>query len=172
MAEILQPPVLTAMPQRRFAGLVRRYSMQARGQIPGQWSDYNEAGVRVPGAVPDGYYGVAFNHAGDIGSFDYLCGQEVSETAALPAGFGAVAISGTYARFVTLGHISTMNAVWDEVFGIWLKRPAYLHRPGPPVEHYPPEFNGMTGEGGFEIWVPVQGRDGPFPTIQSGLCSS
>ena len=156
MVNLLQPPVVTVIPQRRLAGPVRRYSMATRSQIPGQWADYNAAGVRVTGARPGDYYGVVFNYSGDIAAFDYLCGQDVTATAILPHGFGEVLVSGAYARFATLGHISTMNAVWAEVYGHWLQRPEYRHRPGPPVEYYPPAFDGMTGEGGFEVWVAVE----------------
>jgi predicted transcriptional regulator YdeE len=48
-----------------------------------------------------------------------------------------------------------MQAAWAEIYDDWLKRPEFPPRPGPSVEYYPPQFNGMTGEGGFEIWVPV-----------------
>ena len=86
-----------------------------------------------------------------------MCGQEVSAGAALPAGFGSTTIVGAYARFVTNGHISTMSAAWGEIFGDWLTRPQFRPRPGPSVEYYPPEFDGMSGEGGYEIWVAVEG---------------
>ncbi len=92
-----------------------------------------------------------------MGNFDYLCGQEVPAGAPLPAGFKAVTISGPYARFATQGHISTINAVWGEIYEKWLSQPDFRPRPGPSVEYYPPQFSGVTGNGGFELWVPIEG---------------
>ena len=152
----LNPPVIETMPNRRFAGLVKTYTMQTRSAIPAQWVAYNEACSQVGGAVLAGYFGVVFNFSEDDGTFDYMCGQEVPAGATLPADFAIVSIAGRYARFVTKGHISTMNAVWEEVYGNWLTRPDLAPRPGPSVEYYPPEFDGMSGEGGFEVWIAVQ----------------
>ncbi len=156
MPNQLSEPKVDVMPSRRFAGPVRRYDMQSRAAIPQQWVAYNDDGTRVAGAVPGDYYGVVFNYNDDAGSFDYLCGQDVPAGAALPAGFADVTISGAYARFATKGHISTMTAVWQEIYGDWLSRPDFRARKGPSVEYYPPEFDGFSGEGGFEIWIPVQ----------------
>ena len=155
MTGLLHAPKIEAMPTRRFAGVVQRCDMQSRAQIPGQWQDYNSTGTRVAGAVPGDYYGVVFNHSDDRGQFDYLCGQEVPAGAGLPQGFGEVAIAGRYARFATMAHISAMQAVWGEVYGQWLSRPDFHGRPGPSVEYYPPAFDGMTGDGGYEVWVPI-----------------
>jgi AraC family transcriptional regulator len=152
----LTAPKIEVFAQRRFAGPVRRYNMTNRSAIPAQWADYNNVGTRVVGAVPDNYYGLCFNFSEEEGSFDYMCGQEVPARAALPGGFSATTLQGRYARFDTKGHISTMSAVWAEVFGTWLQQPGLRPRPGPSVEYYPPEFNGMTGDGGFEIWVAVE----------------
>ena len=155
MTNLLTEPRIEPMPTRRFAGKVQRYDMQSRLQIPAQWATYNADVNGVPGAIPGDYYGVVFNFSGDMNEFDYLCGQEVAEGAMLPEGFGSVTISGPYARFATKAHISSMNAVWGEVYGNWLNRPGFRARPGPSVEYYPPAFDGMTGEGGFEVWVPI-----------------
>jgi AraC family transcriptional regulator len=157
MTSKLAPPRIDTMPTRRFAGPVRRYTMQTRSDIPAQWVAYNEADIRVTGAVPDDYYGLCFKFSEEEGSFDYMCGQEVPAGAALPAGFGSVTLSGRYARFATKGHISTMTLVWEEIYGHWLGQADLKPRPGPSVEYYPPAFDGMTGNGGFEIWIAVEG---------------
>lgn len=154
MPNLFAAPKIEVMPPRHFAGLTRRYDMQTRSAIPAQWADYNTAGVVLPHAIPDAWYGLCYNFGPDM-SFDYLSGQEVSAVADLPPGFAAVTIAGTYARFATKGHISTMQAALGEIYGDWLKRPDYQPRPGPSVEYYPLEFDGMTGDGGYEIWVPV-----------------
>ena len=156
MAPILTTPRSVTLPIRHFAGPVHRYDMQTRAAIPAQWDAYNADDIRLAGAMPDDYYGLVFNYSEDGGTFEYLCGQEVPAGTSLPPGFGAVAISGTYAMFATTGHISTMGAAWGEVYGDWLTRPDFRPRPGPSVEYYPLAFDGMTGEGGYEIWVAIQ----------------
>lgn len=152
MPEFLSSPKIEMMPSRRFAGPVQRYDMQTRAQIPAQWAAFNADGTHGPGE----YYGVVFNFSEDAGTFDYLCGQEVSTTGPLPAGCKSVTVNGPYARFVTKGHISTMSAVWNEVYSHWMTRPEYRPRPAPSVEYYPPAFDGATGAGGFEVWLPIE----------------
>ena len=153
----LNPPLIHTFPTRCFAGPVQRYTMQTRSAIPAQWAAYNHDGPRVKGAVQGAYYGLVYNYGAEGGSFDYMCGQEVPAGASLPAGFAMATISGRYACFATKGHISTMPAVWQEVYANWLSRPDLAQRQGPSVEYYPPEFDGMTGEGGFEVWIAVAG---------------
>lgn len=149
-------PKVEVMPERHFAGLTRRYDEQTRVQIPAQWGELMAAGP-LPDAVPDAWYGVCYNF-GEGMSFDYLCGQEVTTLAGLPGVFAAVTVpSGAFARFATTAHISRMQEGWEEIYGDWLKQPAYPWRPGAAIEFYPPEFNGETGEGGWEIWMPVVG---------------
>ena len=156
----LDPPKIEAMPERHFAGLMRRYDMQTRSAIPGQWRDYNQSEPLLKNVIPNAWYGVCYNFGADM-SFDYLSGMEVTDPAGLPQGVASVTIpAGAYARFATKGHISTMPAIWGEIFQDWLKRPDYRPRPGPSVEYYPPEFDGMTGDGGFEIWVPIEAQQG------------
>jgi AraC family transcriptional regulator len=150
----LAPPVIEEMPERRILGPLRRYDMQTRQGIPGQWADYNMADVKAEGAVPDCWYGVCANF-GEGGTFDYLCGQEVPN-GAVPAGWSALTLpAGRWARFVEAGHISLMQDVWGEIYREWMGRPGLTPRDAPSVEVYPLAFNGATGEGGFEIWMPV-----------------
>lgn len=145
MALILAAPDLETFDPRYFDGLVRSHTMETRDRIPAQWMDYNAAAENRPGD----YFGVVFNFDRVAGTFDYLCGQEV-ETG------GLVSIAGLHARFATEGHITTIHAVWDEIYGYWLAQPEYRPAPGPAVEYYPPEFDGKTGLGGYEIWVPLE----------------
>ena len=152
----LNAPQIETFATRRFAGPVQTYTMQTRSTIPAQWVAYNDDGTRVAAAMPETYYGLCYDYAEDEGSFAYMCGQEVPAGAEIPQGFAVTTIAGRYARFATTGHISTMNAVWEEVYANWLTRPGLKPRPGASVEYYPPEFDGLTGEGGFEVWIAVE----------------
>lgn len=157
MATTLAPPTVKTLAPRRLAGPVVRYDMQTRAGIPAQWAAYNDADVRAPSPSPEDYFGVVFNYDDEAGTFDYLCGQEVPMGARLPAGFAEVTISGVYACFASSGHISTMGDAWSEIYTDWLARPELRPRSAASVEYYPPAFNGETGEGGFELWLPIEG---------------
>lgn len=158
MTLIFDAPRIETFPTRHLAGPVRRYSMQTRAAIPAQWVAYNTEGERAPSLSPEDYYGLAFGFSEATGEFDYLCGQEVAADVPLPEGFARVATpAGRWARFVTRGHVSTMQSAWGEVYNHWMGQPGCLPRKGPSVEYYPPAFNGMTGHGGYELWVPVEG---------------
>lgn len=158
MSLIFSGPEFESFAARHFAGPVARYTMETRGDIPAQWAAYNTDGLRVPSLSPQDYYGIAFGFSPETGAFDYLCGQEVAADTTLPTGFGRVTLpAGRWARFATRGHISTMQAAWGEVYNHWTGGPGCAPRPGPSVEYYPPTFNGMTGHGGYELWVPVAG---------------
>lgn len=148
----LKAPKLQAMPQKIIAGPSMGYDMQTRVNIPAQWAAYNAAGVGAEGAVPDAWYGVVYNFG--EGTMEYLCGQEVRSARGQPKGFSTVVVpAGTYARFRSEGHISTMGDAWNEIYEYWLAKPEYRPRPGPTLEFYPLEFDGRTGNGGYEIWI-------------------
>lgn len=149
-------PLMDAMPDRVFAGPVRRYDIQTRGQIPAQWDAYNYAYQRASSPSPDDYYGLVFNHDAATGCFDYMCGQVLLPDVVLPDGFRTLSVPiGNWARFVTKDHIATMNSAWAEVMGHWLGQPGCIPRDGPSIEYYSPAFDGATGRGGYEIWLPV-----------------
>ena len=155
---IFSAPQLQSMPDRHFAGPARSYDMTTRSQIPAQWQDYNRPGPRPESLDPAAYYGLSFNVAPDMSRFDYLCGQEVSAAVVLPEGVQRVtAPGGLWARFATKGHISTMQSAIEELYGHWARQPGLSPRAAPSIEYYPPQFDGMSGNGGYELWLPVNG---------------
>lgn len=158
MDRILTAPKIEQMKSMHFAGPVVCYDMETRGRIPAQWEAYNVTGVRAPALEPQRYYGTIANVSETGETFDYLCGQQVLAATHLPAGFQRFTLpAGSWARFATKGHISTMSAVWSEVINHWMTQPDYRPRKGASVEYYPPEFDGVTGNGGFEVWLPIEG---------------
>ena len=143
---------------RSIAGPSQRYDLQTRARIPAQWAVYNETELRAPSPTPVDCYGIAYGFAPATGDFDYLCGQELTPGAAVPEGFAKIALpAGRWARFVSKGHITTVQAAWGEVYNHWASQPGCGPRTGPRVEYYPPAFDGMTGNGGYELWIPVEG---------------
>ena len=149
-------PKIEHLPARSFCGPVARYDMTTRSAIPAQWQAYNDADLRAPSPAPEEYFGIVFNFDAAKGSFDYMCGQELTKGATLPEGFKVLQVpAGPWAKFITQDHISTMQNAWGEVMGHWLGQPGCIPREGPTMEFYPPEFDGETGTGGYQIWMPV-----------------
>jgi AraC family transcriptional regulator len=156
MPKTMNPPVIETMPDRLFVGPSKSYDMQTRTAIPAQWAAYNEADQMPEHVIPDNWYGLCYDFA-DEGQFSYLCGMEVTKRGALPPGQTLVTLpAGRYARFASKRHISQMGDIWGEIYSEWLGTDGLTARPGPSVEYYPLEFDGRTGEGGFEIWIAVE----------------
>lgn len=145
-------PQVVTMPARSIIGPKVHYTPATRDQIPQQWASYN-ASPECPDPGPGGSFGVCIE-AGEDG-FDYLCGVEAGK-APLAAGWSEVSIpSGRWARFVTTAHISDMMGLWGEIYRDWIGRPGYEKRRGAQIEFYPQAFDGRTGLGGYEVWIPV-----------------
>jgi AraC family transcriptional regulator len=155
MPKTMNPPVIETMPDRLFVGPSKRYDMQTRSAIPAQWAAYNEADQVPEHVIPDNWYGLCYDFA-DEGEFSYLCGMEVTKRGSVPSGQTLVTLpAGRYARFASKRHISQMGDIWGEIYAEWLGTEGLTARPGASVEYYPLEFDGRTGEGGFEIWIAV-----------------
>jgi len=149
-------PERMEMETRRIAGRNARYVMGQVQGIPAQWAAYNAEGQSGAEVVPEAWYGLCHDVQGE--RFGYLCGMELAPGGKAAPGQVVVTLpGGAWARFRVADGIDQMQAVWAEVFGHWLKQPDWRSRPGPSVEYYPPAFNGETGQGGYEIWVPIEG---------------
>lgn len=53
-------------------------------------------------------------------------------------------------------HISSLNETYKSIFGQWLPGSGYEMADAPLFERYAPSFDGRSGMGGLEIWVPVE----------------
>ena len=154
--DTFKPARIGRLGQRAIAGIDGRYDMQSRAAIPAQWGSYNAIPGYHHGMVPGAVYGVCHSFSPD-GSFGYLCGMQLAKGARASEGLATVTVpAGNYAKFVCPVHISAMPYQWERIMGEWLPGSEYQITDGPSVEYYGPGFNAMTGEGGFEIWVPVK----------------
>ena len=139
----------------KVAGFSRRFSTQNLAGIPKLWQDFGQYIGSIPGEVPGVAYGVCYNGGGD--SFDYLCGVEVLSTSDLPQGFSVLDVaSNSYAIFHHSGHISNIHTVMKAILSDWLPASGHQADAAPVFERYGEEFNSRTGEGGFEIYVPLK----------------
>ncbi len=139
-----------------IAGLGERYNAETSAGIPAQWQRFMPHLGHIPGQVGQATYGVICNsdHAGNT---EYICGVEVSDFAKVPQEWSRLRIpEQRYAVFTHRDHISTIRQVWFTIWNQWLPDSGYRPAEGPEFERYSEEFDSATGNGGFEIWIPIQ----------------
>ncbi len=152
----LAPPRFETLGSVRLAGLVERYGCQASQGIPEQWQRFGPYLGHVCGQVGEAAYGASFNFDGD-GNFDYLCGVEVNGVAAPPRDLAVLELAPQrYAVFTHSGHVAGIRATCAAIWNDWFPSSGCQAVQAPMFERYGPEFNPLTGLGGFEIWIPVQ----------------
>ena len=158
LLERLPPPRIERRPALLLAGTSEHYDDATSAGIPGQWQRFAPWIGSIPGQTgPDVAYGVICN-ADDCGVFDYLCGVQVSDFSALPPALTRLRLAPQrYAIFANPGHVTqirpTCHAAWAE----WLPASGETPADAPFLEFYPQTFDPMTGDGGFEVWLPLQG---------------
>jgi AraC family transcriptional regulator len=139
-----------------IAGISERYSESTRAGIPGQWQRFVPHLGHVPGQVGNDAYGVCYN-TDDEANMDYLCGVEVKDFSALPAEFARLRIGPqSYAVFHHRDHISSISETFKAIFTQWLPESEHEIVDAPLFERYTASFDGRTGMGGAEIWVPIK----------------
>ena len=62
-----------------------------------------------------------------------------------------------YAVFTHRQHISEIRRTWYTIWNKWLPESGIEALDAPDFERYGEEFDGRTGLGGLEIWIPVKG---------------
>jgi AraC family transcriptional regulator len=136
-------------------GLSQRYTPQTMGGIPSQWEQFLPHFGHIPTQVGIIAYGV-IHSSDDAGNCDYLCGTEVSEFPSYPREFTRLRIPPqTYAVFLHTDHISNVGATCSAIWNQGLPDSGYKAADSPWFERYGEEFNGRTGLGGLEVWIPI-----------------
>jgi len=155
----LDPPRIESEHTLLLAGINERYSSNASASIPAQWQHLRPHLGHVPGQVGSTAYGVV--HDGDdAGNAEYLCGVEVLDFSALPAGWSRLRIPAQrYAVFTHTDHVSALRRSWFAIWNKGLPDAGLEATGGPEFERYDDRFDGDTGQGGVEIWIPVAARN-------------
>ncbi len=160
----MSSPQATRLNQPRFvqaeamllAGHVQRYDCRKPERMPDQWQGFVPYIGNLNGQIGDEAYGVVYNLDAD-GFMDYMCAVRVRESTELPNGFERLHIPAL--RFVVFrheGHIATIRSTLAAVWNEWFPESGFESAEGPTLERYGPEFDGRTGLGGVEIWIPVR----------------
>ncbi len=140
-----------------IAGIGERYNHDNGAGIPGQWQRFHQVVDDIPHRLGKVAYGVCCN-GDDAGNFDYIAGVAVSDFSDLPRPFFRVRIpEQRFAVFTDREHISTIRRTVNTIWNHWLPASGLKVADAPNFERYDENFDPSTGNGGFEIWVPIQG---------------
>jgi AraC family transcriptional regulator len=151
----LETPRFVTGPAMLVAGLSARYSYGAIAGIPAQWQRFGPYIGHVPDQRGAACFGLCHNYDGE-GQFDYLCGVEIARADNLPSGFTLVRLTAQkYAVFTHRNHISTIGNTMKTIWEIWLPSSSYRFAEAPEFERYDDRFDGATGTGEMEIWLPI-----------------
>ena len=152
----LAPPRFETTKPLLLAGIVARYNRETSAAIPSQWQKLQPYLGHLPQQVGRTAYGACYNTDED-GNFDYMCGVEVGDFSDLPAGFSTLRVPAQrYAVFHQREHISSIRRTFSAIWSQWLPESGHKPADAPTLERYGAEFNGATGTGGFEIWIPIE----------------
>lgn len=152
----LAPPRIVSRDALLIFGLGQPCKAVGDASIPALWNKFAPHIGNILGQVGFTTYGVCCN-SDDAGNYDYICGVEVPSFPSDPSEFRRLRIPPqTYAVFEHKGHVSgiagTFRAIWEH----GLSDAGLKASDGPLFEKYGEPFNGMTGLGGFELWIPVR----------------
>jgi AraC family transcriptional regulator len=102
-------------------------------------------------------YGVTLAFDPSDGGFTYLCAVEVSGGETPPPGLKCVVIPPQlYAVFRHRGHPSAIGETNAAIWRNWLPNSGFKQSEAlSGFERYDEAFDPATGEGGFEIWLPL-----------------
>ena len=156
MTDNLAPPRFETAKAFLVAGLSERITCDNGAIIPGLWSRFHQAVADIPARLGQVAYGVCCN-GDDAGNFDYIAGVEVADFSDLPRRFGRVRIpEQRYAVFTHRDHVASIRRTVTAIWNHWLPASGLTAADAPNFERYDVNFDSVTGNGGFEIWVPVK----------------
>jgi AraC family transcriptional regulator len=140
-----------------IAGIGQRYEYgPAMDGIPAQWQRFQPYIGNIPRQVGDVAYGVIAND--DENGFDYIAGVEVTDFSGVDPQLARIRIAAQrHAVFARDDHLSSMRGVIHAIMNGWLPTSGYGMADAPMLERYGETFDPISGNGGWEIWVPVKG---------------
>jgi AraC family transcriptional regulator len=161
MIDNLAPPRFETAKAFLVAGVAERITCDNGAIIPSLWHRFHQEVADIPARIGQGNdqvaYGVCSN-GDDAGNFDYIAGVEVSDFSDLPRRYGRIRIpEQRYAVFTHGDHVASIRRTVNTIWNHWLPASGFKAADAPNFERYDVNFDPTTGNGGFEIWVPVKG---------------
>ena len=137
-------------------GMSEHYMFGATEGIPGQWQRFMAVASGIPNRIQGIPIGVAMTVDAE-GNFDYLCAVQVTAFTAEPSELVQLRIPARrYAVFEHRDHVATLwqtyTAIWDE----WLPTHDMTSADAPSIERHKETFDPRTGNGGVDVWIPIE----------------
>lgn len=152
----LAPPALRTLEDQAFAALTGRFSFAGMQDIPALWRQFMEFYPRIKDKLDPVPWAVV-GAPDDDGAFDYACAVVVPPSSALPRGLGRITIRAQrYAVFTHADHVSLIRGTYEEIWNSALAASGWTLADRPVLESHRTTFDARTGEGGLDIWVPVE----------------
>ena len=152
----LTPPRMVDGGPLLIAELKEHFRFENLAGLPSLWNRFRPFLGTVPGQIGNVAYGVCYNTE-EAEGFDYIAGVEVADAAAVPRDFASIRLTPQrYAVFTHAEHISAVRGTFMAIFNDWLPGSGLESTDAAVFERYDERFDGRTGLGGFEIWVPVK----------------
>ena len=156
LVDDLAPPRIESGAPLLLAGYVDRFQCEAPAGLPALWERLNAHSGNLDRQIGTVAYGACFN-TDDAGNFDYMAGVVVADFDGLPTEFGRLRVpASTYAVFARGDHIAGIRGVFATIWERWLPNSGREVADAPVLERYGPEFDPLTGLGGYEIWIPLK----------------
>ena len=150
---MIKPDRIEDIGDIRVIGLNRTYTIESRGDIPGQWADWRYD--QVCGVTADAVYGVSHGFR-QSGQFDYMCALPVDRDAPVPEDQSDLILpAGPYAIYVHQGHVSGIAKLFDAVLCGNGPGDGLIFTPTPQFELYGDDFDPIKAVGKVELWFPV-----------------
>lgn len=145
---------------RLLAGIRRHHGYaESVKTIPEQWEDFVKLG-ELPGQQGKTAYGAMCGTDPEKGTFEYMCGAEVSGFEELPSGMGRMRVPAKrYAVFTHDGPVAKIRHTWDAIVNQWLPSSGYRSADTPDFELYDDRFDADTESGIVEIWIGIEPAD-------------
>ena len=156
----LSAPKIVSKGALRLIGIKDYVRFETMSSVPQQWQRFAARIHEVEGRAGPETYGVSLDVEGREDGFDYIAAVPVSADAPVPEGMSAVDVPASrHAVFWHGDHISTIGATCSAIFADWAPTgsPPPLYGQVQMVEMYDQRFDAVTGRGGVEIWLPVEG---------------
>lgn len=153
---LAEPRIVTNKPML-IAGFNGHFSVDNTQGIPLLWQRIAPHFGHIPGQKGFIAYGASYN-CDDAGAFDYIAGAEVSSFSDLPDEFARLSVPEQLcAVFEHSGHITGIQQTFEAIWRDWLPKSGREPAMGVTLELMDERFDGATGNGVVEIWVPLKG---------------
>lgn len=152
----IKEPRIVELELKHFVGIKVNYDCNEPAGIPDQWQIFSPYLGHIDRQTGKDAYGICFNFD-DKNRFDYLSCIEISSSSHSHSKLFSFDLKpNTYAVFSHTGHVSEIRAVFSAIWNQWFMNSKFKSIEAPNFEKYGKNFDSFTGNGGFEIWIPIE----------------